>query len=202
MSFTNRSPATDDVSQFVAARIKEQIPNVLRHLLQHEDGSNSDSLRLECALVASNHTDDRSTRRLQFATIDLDSALLRSSLSKYRSLGENIVSEQPDDQSQESTSSPHDELKLDQRTRALDRDERDDDESLPSKRRKATGSLRLTRTGIGSDTTDDLATNISRRLETSSKIFPQRRKKVSDNPAMQPSTLGKLIAGIWENIYR
>jgi hypothetical protein len=66
-----------------------------------------------------------------------------------------------------------------------------------SKRRKATGGLRVTTSGP----TDVEDASLARRLGSDSRVFPQRKKRLPENPALQPSTLDKFIGGIWDSIY-
>ena len=69
-----------------------------------------------------------------------------------------------------------------------------DDESLERHiRRKHTGGLRLK--GLSNSRPAKI-----RRLNAEGKTFPQRRKPNSD-AKMEPSSLDKLIRGIWEQIH-
>lgn len=70
-----------------------------------------------------------------------------------------------------------------------------DEESLESQiRRKHTGGLRLK--GL----TDPKPSKI-RRLNAEGKTFPQRRKPYNGDVKMEPSSLDKLVRGIWEQIH-
>ena len=43
--------------------------------------------------------------------------------------------------------------------------------------------------------------NSTRRLQSDVRSFPQRRKQPPKKPSLKPSTLDKLIQGVWEQIY-
>ncbi|KAI5204985.1 SET domain-containing protein [Aureobasidium subglaciale] len=80
-----------------------------------------------------------------------------------------------------------------------------DSDSETSKRRKITGGLRLQRpTGSAhqsmSPEVGDSEQAPVRRLQTDVREKPQRRT-ARDEPALRPSTLNKLIVGIWEQVF-
>jgi ATP-dependent RNA helicase DDX49/DBP8 len=62
--------------------------------------------------------------------------------------------------------------------------------------RKGTGGLRVAQaSAIG----EDLSEN-QRQMQVDGRTFPKRRKVVSEKFVFQPSTLDKLIVGIWEQV--
>jgi len=67
----------------------------------------------------------------------------------------------------------------------------------PAKRR-ATGALTI---GRKQRQDSEVTEPISRRMGSDTRVFPQRKKRPPDNPSFQPSSLGKFITGVWENIY-
>lgn len=80
-----------------------------------------------------------------------------------------------------------------------------DSDSETSKRRKITGGLRLQRpTGSANQSMSPEAEESEqapiRRLQTDVREKPQRRT-TRDEPALRPSTLSKLVVGIWEQIF-
>lgn len=80
-----------------------------------------------------------------------------------------------------------------------------DSDSETSKRRKITGGLRLQRPiGSANQSMSPEAGESEqapvRRLQTDIREKPQRRT-TRDEPALRPSTLSKLIVGIWEQIF-
>lgn len=80
-----------------------------------------------------------------------------------------------------------------------------DSDSETSKRRKITGGLRLQRpTGSANQSMSPEAEGSEqapvRRLQADVREKPQRRT-ARDEPALRPSTLSKLVVGIWEQIF-
>ncbi|KAH7070425.1 hypothetical protein BKA63DRAFT_475651 [Paraphoma chrysanthemicola] len=69
-----------------------------------------------------------------------------------------------------------------------------DEEPPPDMRRKGTGGLRVTQTHA---IQEDLSEH-QRQMQVDTRTFPKRRKVVSEKFVFQPSTLDKLITGIWE----
>ena len=79
----------------------------------------------------------------------------------------------------------------------------DSDSSESAKRRKLTGGLRLAplmQQSLSQDSIEPEAAS-GRQLQTASRSLPQRKAISRDEHAMRPSTLGKLIVGIWEQIF-
>jgi ATP-dependent RNA helicase DDX49/DBP8 len=70
----------------------------------------------------------------------------------------------------------------------------DDGAVLPS--RKGTGGLRVANS---SSIREDLSEH-QRQMQVDSRTFPKRRKVASEKFVFQPSTLDKLIVGIWEQV--
>lgn len=68
-------------------------------------------------------------------------------------------------------------------------------------KRRATGGLRVGRADATGDSEPQSPDNVIRRLKSDIRVFPQRKKRVPENPHLQPSSLDKLINGIWESIY-
>jgi ATP-dependent RNA helicase DDX49/DBP8 len=66
------------------------------------------------------------------------------------------------------------------------------------KRRKGTGGLRVSQNQ--SSFQEDLSEH-QRQMQVDSRSFPKRKKAASDKFVFQPSTLDKLIIGIWEQVH-
>ncbi|KAF2451451.1 SET domain-containing protein [Karstenula rhodostoma CBS 690.94] len=88
--------------------------------------------------------------------------------------------------------------------RALDQEPREEasvrgsDESEPgSPRRRGVGRLRVANTHV----IEEDATEHQRQIATDTRSFPKRRKIASDKFVFRPSTLDKLIIGIWEQLH-
>ena len=78
------------------------------------------------------------------------------------------------------------------------------DSSSPAKKRrssKSQDSSPRTQT-VPDDRPLDPSASSARQLENSDSNVPQRKQYKDGQPKMQPSTLDKLIVGIWENLYK
>lgn len=77
-------------------------------------------------------------------------------------------------------------------------DEQDssNDRRLRATSRKGTGGLRVQAQAFQED-----ATEHQRQMQVEERTFPKRRKIASDKFVFQPSTLDKLIIGIWEQVH-
>jgi ATP-dependent RNA helicase DDX49/DBP8 len=75
--------------------------------------------------------------------------------------------------------------------------EEDDEEPFDDSRRKGTGGLRISqKQSIQEDPSDN-----QRQMQVDTRSFPKRKKAVSDKFVFQPSTLDKLLIGIWEQLH-
>lgn len=188
------SPAVDleSIVRDIASRISEQLPAAILQLLNKESASQTEFLQLECSLSTAG--DSGIPRKLRVACLDVPSSAIstpeprtpinRSTVHATDTAARSSLIETP-------TTSHVGLLPL---SPALSPDGGD---IRGSKRRRATGGLRVTRApGLDSQTGA-----IVRRLDSDSRVFPQRKKRLSDNPALQPSTLEKFISGVWESIY-
>jgi ATP-dependent RNA helicase DDX49/DBP8 len=71
----------------------------------------------------------------------------------------------------------------------------DDDQNVVH--RRGVGGLRILQ---GQSVEEDVGES-QRQMQTDNRSFPKRRKIVSESFVLQPSTLDKLIMGIWEQIH-
>ncbi|KAK1916102.1 hypothetical protein P3342_003917 [Pyrenophora teres f. teres] len=71
-------------------------------------------------------------------------------------------------------------------------------EQVREDRRKGTGGLRVSQNQ--SSFQEDLSEH-QRQMQVDSRSFPKRKKIASDKFVFQPSTLDKLIIGIWEQVH-
>lgn len=73
-----------------------------------------------------------------------------------------------------------------------------DDAALRPSSRKGTGGLRVANNqSINEDLTEH-----QRQMQVEARTFPKRRKVASEKFVFQPSTLDKLIVGIWEQVFK
>ncbi|KAF2183216.1 DEAD-domain-containing protein [Zopfia rhizophila CBS 207.26] len=73
----------------------------------------------------------------------------------------------------------------------------DMDVEMDGQRRKGIGGLRISQ----AQSIEEDRTEHQRRIQSDNRNFPKRRKIVSEKFVFQPSTLDKLIIGIWEQIH-
>jgi ATP-dependent RNA helicase DDX49/DBP8 len=78
----------------------------------------------------------------------------------------------------------------------VDDDDPQDDEAQRPSSRKGTGGLRV---ASSQWIREDLSEH-QRQMQVESRTFPKRRRVASDKFVFQPSTLDKLIIGIWEQV--
>lgn len=77
-------------------------------------------------------------------------------------------------------------------------DGENDDSDSSTARHKETGGLRLAK---GQESSQDVV-ETQRQLQSDNRNFPKRRKiRSDDSHALQPSSLDKLIVGIWEQLH-
>lgn len=75
--------------------------------------------------------------------------------------------------------------------------EEEDDETSRNARRKGTGGLRV----VAAQSIREDASEYQRQMQVDVRSFPKRKKAVSEKFVFQPSTLDKLIVGIWEQVH-
>lgn len=73
---------------------------------------------------------------------------------------------------------------------------REPDDAPTEHQRRGIGGLR-----IAPDTSIEDSSEHQRRIQSDNRSFPKRRKAVSEKFVFQPSTLDKLVIGIWEQIH-
>lgn len=79
---------------------------------------------------------------------------------------------------------------------SVDEDDPDDAASPQPLSRKGTGGLRVANSQL---INEDLSEH-QRQMQVEARTFPKRRKVASEKFVFQPSTLDKLIIGIWEQV--
>ncbi|EGP91172.1 uncharacterized protein MYCGRDRAFT_89242 [Zymoseptoria tritici IPO323] len=203
----------DVLARDIGQRIASQLPSILRQLLaEHNDFSTSGDLQLECNLLNGQLGSAIRPQTLKLASINIaevvncatpsangdhsgtpvDDTLPSTTSDRPPSAQAGASAESPGTPLESSgANSPARSL----RPRSTSTPHADED-TRPAKRR-ATGGLRIG----GADQPREQYGAVTRRLESDSRVFPQRKKRLPDNPHLQPSTLDKFINGIWENIY-
>jgi ATP-dependent RNA helicase DDX49/DBP8 len=79
---------------------------------------------------------------------------------------------------------------------SADDDDLQDDAAARTASRKGTGGLRVANSQL---IREDLSEH-QRQMQVDARTFPKRRKIASEKFVFQPSTLDKLIIGIWEQV--
>lgn len=168
----------------IGARITEELPNILRQLLTEQNLS-SGPLQFECSLL-SGQQDQQHTVRL--AAVDITDITDVGTPSTTAATTTTTLS-----RSGSRNAGPRDAATLNE---GADR----------ASKRRATCDLRIGQgegeSGPQLPDSSSPSSAVIRRLESDVRIFPQRKKRLlPENPNLQPSSLDKLIHGIWDSIY-
>lgn len=194
------TPDIDSAVQRIAASINEQLPSALLELLRSGANLGAGPLRLECSLSAGEGLENNDLRRTKLASVDIrQPGVPQLDINTPKTLDgfSNEQMEEPEPVPSQYTVSPARTF----RPRVARRSPVYESDSRPAKRRKATGGLRVGAAGPSSLATQSSSGSVSRQLESDTRVFPQRKKKTTDNPALQPSTLEKFVNGVWQNLY-
>ena len=191
-------PDVDTLARDIGLRINEELPRILRQLLDDQIDLAGGELHLECSLQTGQTLPGNSRHTVKVATVDIAN-VARTPSDIQTPNGDDVVGFRPDSSQQTPWSngdagSPARNFRP-RRPGNLYSDEFED--PRPAKRR-ATGGLRIGGAGSGAE---DASNAVTRRLESDNRVFPQRKKRLPDNPKLQPSTLDKFIGGVWESIY-
>ncbi|CAK4033844.1 SET domain-containing [Lecanosticta acicola] len=190
-------PDVDSLARDLGLRINEELPGILRQLFDNRVDLADGQLHLECSLQSGQSLPGNNRHTVKVATIDIATAVGTPSDDQTPGGGEEIAGFRPDNSRPSPSKGENGSPGRTFRPRRTTTSYSDDlDDSRPAKRR-ATGGLRIG----GAGTADDAANAVTRRLESDNRVFPQRKKKLPDNPNLQPSTLDKFICGVWESIY-
>ena len=185
-----------NIAQQLAVQVSEQLPSVLDQLMQGGFDPENQSLQLECSLTAGATAGPRTAdNRVQVAAVNIGRNFSpfpsgATPQDNSRGFSQGLVGSLPLLDGVPSSSSP-------QSRRAVPLLlSLDDSDSRPVKRRKDGGPLE--RSG-GSVTT---SSNVSARAQNGDAgPLQQRPKRISDNPALQPSTFDKFVSGVWDSIF-
>jgi hypothetical protein len=171
----------------LTARLSERLPSLVRDLIRNGVDMLDGRLLLECSLRSTQRADGSPGRQLGLTSVDVE-------WTPPTPIEDGVTSRSQDnaDAERELVSGP-----TPQPLQSRTGEPAADLDNGVRKRRKATGGLRVTSSPRAED---DRAVAI-RRLASGSRVFPQRKKRLPDNPALQPSTWDKFIGGIWDSIY-
>ncbi|EOD52998.1 hypothetical protein GTA08_BOTSDO01247 [Neofusicoccum parvum] len=188
-----------EISAHIIRSIQQQLASLLHEQLLASDGLVKPTLKIEGVIHEGWEGADKHQvpRRINLGSVDI--AAIRAASSAPRTPA--TTNDSPDP----SGDPPNGALALSRPQRARRPPPRDylSDPEPASKRRKETGGLRLGRpsnppTASASDETEPAT---GRQIEPETRKFPQRKKVAPKVRPMQPSTLDRLIIGIWEQIH-
>lgn len=188
------APLMEDIARQLALQVSEQLPAILQTLQEGGFDPESNPLQLECSLTAGNGLRADSVPVAQLS-IGRDFTPFSSVVGTPQSSHHGFSDAYPGSVSMTDTSQPSSPT-WGWRTGG-DHASQDDSDSRPNKRRKDAA--------MSSNHSGQL-TQRSRAGQTSTTaLVPKddgpRKKRISDNPALQPSTFDKFVGGVWESIY-
>ncbi|GAB7358012.1 hypothetical protein MBLNU230_g0177t1 [Neophaeotheca triangularis] len=190
----------DMAVQRIAASINEQLPSALLELLRSGANLGSGPLRLECSLSAGEGLENNDLRRTRLASVDIRQPVASQPDVTTPDTLDSFSHPTPEEaEPAHSQYAPTQQRTF--RPRIAPPSPVEESDNRPSKRRKATGGLRVGGVPSSSLTTQSSSNRVTRHMESDVRVFPQRKKRSSDNPALQPSTLEKFINGVWQNLY-
>ncbi|KAK4638537.1 SET domain-containing protein [Fulvia fulva] len=195
MTMPDLDSDVEALARDIGLRINEELPRILRQLLNERPGVDGGQFHFECSLSSGHAAFGDRPQAVRLASVDIPADV--GTPITYHSPRENSDSIQQISARQSYTptgcSAPG---SPDRPSRPrLPAPSTPDDDPRPAKRR-AVGGLRIGRNSppLGSNA-------MTRSLESDARVFPQRKKRLSENPALQPSSLDKFIGGIWESIF-
>ncbi|EKG18962.1 hypothetical protein MPH_03778 [Macrophomina phaseolina MS6] len=188
-----------EISAHILRSIQQQLAAVLREQLLASDGLVKPALRIEGIIHEAWEGAGPQVlpRRIDLGSIDI--AAIRAASSTPRTPAPTNDSATPAGGPDNGT------LAVSRPQRARRPPPRDyvSDPEPACKRRKETGGLRLSRpsNAPNADGPEDAEPAPVRQIEPETRKFPQRKKVAPKVRPMQPSTLDRLIVGIWEQIH-
>lgn len=201
----------EDVARQIAKSIVERMPSAINQLLRTNTAGNAENLRLDCTLTLGEEFGPNHGCHAQVISVDVASLLQPPPRDENTSIHEAAPTSErlalpppppPPTTSQGYAFSSVTEARNFRPRPALVSPSQTPEETNepPSKKRKATGGLRV-RTAANAEPISGPSSSTPRRLESDVRVFPQRRKNVGENPVFQPSSLQKFVKGVWESIF-
>lgn len=195
MASPNPASDVETLARNIGLRINDELPRILRQLLAEQHLANG-PLQFECNLLTGSRGPDNNAQSVRIASVDLTDVGSPSDFGTPMHMDDDV--DEDDSHAtlnrQSAPGSPARQF----RPRLSAAPALSDDER-PNKRR-ATGGLRVGSSGP-SDASQRTSSALTRRLESDNRVFPQRKKRLPDNPNLQPSSLDKFIGGVWESIF-
>ena len=194
----NLAKRMEDITEQLALQVSQQLPGILQRFFQGGMGPDHQPLQLECTLTAAGHPVSTAHNRVQVASVHIGrdfTPLSPVPIPQGNGFADGLTGSL--------SSIHHDSTVIESNFRprpTADSSTPDDSNSRPVKRHRTfAGSRAANSASRGENDSDSIA--VFRRLDSGSRNVPQLKKKTSDNPALQPSTAQKFVAGIWESIF-
>ena len=176
-------------------RLIAYIDEVVADLYEQHDGSSNTQLQLEATVIGKGKTRRRTSNKTHKIVLE------KSEIGNWRSPVQTPDSAQ-NSESRPSTADSH-EKSAQPEVNAQQLEQFDDHQNVAANegrpRRKTVGGLRVGTLDTPSTTPSPSGT---RQLATDQRNFPKRRRLEEGPAKLEPSTVDKLIEGIWEQIHR
>jgi hypothetical protein len=180
----------DTLARDLSVKINAELPRILKQLLA-EQKLYGEPLQLECTLTRPQQGPGTSAQSLKIASLDITDVVTPS--TSQTPISENNLDVVP------SVSAPTSPTSRSFRPRPPPPEQSDDE---PPAKRRAIGGLRIgSSVSVADVAPSSSSTAVIRRLESDIRVFPQRKKRLPDNPKLLPSSLDKFIGGVWESIF-
>lgn len=189
-------PEMDGIAQQLALQVSEQLPAILHQLLERGYDPEDSPLLLECSLTSWDAAGPRTVNnRVQVASVNLGRDITPLSSAGTPREG-NVFTDGLAGSlplvGEEAAQSSWDQTTASTRS-ALIQPQDLVNYPRPTKRRKEAGTI---------DVSSPASQSSGNAVQLSgSEGKACRKKRMSENPALQPSTLDKFISGVWDSIY-
>lgn len=175
----------EHIAEQLAAQVSAQLPSVLHRLLQDGFDPGDNPLQLECSLTAG-ATSQAVDNRMQIASVDIGRDLTPfSSVGTPQDTG-SVINDGPAGSfppAEAGKARSWSSRSTSRHTITSPGDVADGDDSRPSKRRKDLSSPRMA----------------IAKFQVNGTVA--RKKRMPENPALQPSSLDKYIGSVWDSIF-
>lgn len=194
---TPATPKMENIASLLAMRVSEQLPGIIDQLLQDGYDPAAISWQLECSLTMANTGVPMQASRYPIAAVDLsgDFTTFSPSSAPFPSghgVRNGTVGIAPQQEAMR-MSSPLSASKSSNGNQAVA-----PAVIRPNKRRK---TLAQRPAAIPDMITESSNGSMDLVQQHENQVVSPRKKRTSDNPAHQPSTLEKYISGVWESLY-
>lgn len=204
---SSSTPKMDNIAQRLAWQVSQQLPGILEQLVQEGYDPAAIPWQLECSLTTANPGLQTAGSRFPIAAVDLGAELSPFSPSAtpfcsggYDTHG-SVMNHAPPLQQAMRTSSIGSQSASSTGTVTPVYSHEQQMVRRPSKRRRTT--IQRSTAVPALQTAESSSSSIDAMQQRGSNMFvtPVRKKRTSDNPVHQPSTLEKYIGGVWESLY-